>query len=918
MTDRTVKVSLILAAQGYMSGMDAVQRKTAETGSEIEKLNQKKQAFTQLGVAAMGFGAAAAAGVGIAISRFADFDQQMSYVQAATHETASNMNLLRDAALEAGARTVYSAAEAAGAVEELAKAGVSTADILSGGLDAALDLAAAGGMQVADAAAVAATTLKQFGLQGEQASHVADLLAAGAGKAQGDVSDMSQALKQGGLVANQFGLSVDETVGTLSAFASAGMLGSDAGTSFRTMLLRLANPSGEAAAKMKELGINAYDAQGQFVGMSGLAGQLQSSLSRLTQEQQNAALAIIFGQDAIRGANVLLQQGAAGIDLWTDKVNDQGYAAETAALRLDNLKGDVEQLGGAFDTALIQSGSGANEALRSLVQIVTGAVGAFTDLPEPVQQGALYLAAAASAVGLLSGAFLIGVPRVAEFKSVVNAAGFSLRGLSIAAVGVTVGLTAVIAIVAAVSQAQAEAKARAEAYADALDQGTSAARKFVAEQLAAKDSFMWLDRGSAIDNAKKLGISIDEVTRAVTGSAAEFTKFKDRVQAAYDTKGQGVEYGVAMQQLTEKVEQLRGAQTDAAQSAKETEAAQKSLSGVTDKNASTTKSAAEAYLDAASGASDLTSQLHELIAAVNEANGVGQDAISKNIDYRNALAGVDETIANAREGVEGYALTLDQSTQAGRDNLDMLVQLAADAQGAADAQFALDGNTDSYRATLEGSRQALIDRAQQLGYNADQAGALADQIFRIPSQTEWKVIAETAQAGRQIDTFIADNSGRQIPLRITAEGISSIRFPNGMVASSNASGNYYRGGKPKEFAAGGFASGIYPATPGGIHRFAEAGYDEAYITMDPAYAARSRAIWEQVGLQLGAWKSVPDLSARAWQSAAAHVPFAHAGGGTSERIVVDQTGATFYSYDPTEVAREQREQLGRALDAAQM
>lgn len=915
MTDRTVKVSLILAAQGYMSGMDAVQQKTAQTGSEIEKLNQKRQAFSQLGTAALGFGAAAAAGAGIAISRFAEFDQQMSYVQAATHETASKMNLLRDAALEAGARTVYSATEAAGAVEELAKAGVSTADILSGGLDAALDLAAAGGLQVADAAAIAATTLKQFNLQGSQASHVADLLAAGAGKAQGDVSDMSQALKQGGLVANQFGLSVDETVGTLSAFASAGMLGSDAGTSFRTMLLRLANPSGEAADKMKELGINAYDAQGQFVGMSGLAGQLQSSLTGLTQEQQNAALAIIFGQDAIRGANVLLQQGAAGIDLWTSKVNDQGYAAETAAMRLDNLRGDVEQLGGAFDTALIQSGSGANDALRSLTQLATGAVNAFTELPEPVQQSAVYLGLAAAGVGLVGGAALLATPRIAEFRAIVSAAGLSMRGLSLAAGAAVAGLTIVIGVVAAVAQAQADARMKAQAYADTLEQGTlrvtSATRELVKENLAAEQSWLWVSRGSAYDAAEKLGLGLDTVTDAAMGNVDALKELSDVINAGTGDQEAAQKVadalGLSLTDVSAASSLVAQSVLGEASSLQEAIRVGEQKNKVTGEGAEVSKSAAEAYLDAASGAADLTSQLHELIDAVNQANGVGQDAISKNIDYQNALADLDETIANAREGIEGYALTLDQSTQAGRDNLDMLVQLAADAQGAADAQFALDGNTEAYRATLEGSRQTLIDRAQQLGYNADQAGALADQIFRIPSETEWKVIAETAQARRQIDTFIADNSGRQIPLRITAEGISSIRLPNGMVASSNFTGNAYENGKVKHFATGGYASGIFPGRAGGYaHIFGEGEMGvpwETYISGHPSYRDRNRDLVWQTGARLGMWQAAPPPVAAG----------ATAGGG--REINVTQTGP-FYSYDPTALAKETREQFGRALDAA--
>ena len=859
MADRTVKVNLILAAQGYMSGMDAVQRKTAETGSEIEKLNQKKQAFTQLGASAMGFGAAAAAGVGLAISRFADFDQQMSYVQAATHETATNMNLLRDAALDAGARTVYSATEAAGAIEELSKAGVETADVLAGGLDGALDLAAAGGLGVAQAAGIAATALKTFKLEGKDMAHVADLLAAGAGKAMGDVSDLSQALAQGGQAAALTGLSIEETTAALAAFASQGLLGSDAGTSLKSMLLNLSPTTEKATQLVEKYNLQAYDQQGKFIGLAAYAGKLQSALGNLSAEQQTTTLKTIFGTDAYRAAAVMLGEGEKGVRNWISAVDDQGYAAETARMRLDNLKGDVEQLGGAFDTALIQSGSGANEALRSMVQIVTGAVGAFGDLPAPVQQGALYLGAAAAAVGLLSGGFLILTPRVVEFKAVANAAGFSLKGLSLAAAGVTAGLTVVISVVAALAQAQADARARAEAYAGALSQGERAAQKFVAEQLAMKDSFLWLDRGSAVENARKLGISIDEVTKAVTGSSVEFDKFKERVQAAYDANGQGVDFGIAMEQLTEKVQQLRDAQSDAAETAKATDSAQKALTSSTDANASSTDAAAEAYSRAASTAEDLQDQLNSLIDSINKANDVGQDAITQNLDYQNALAKVDDAIAQANAGAEGYANTLDTSTQAGRDNLDMLVGMSAKARDAAEAQYKLDGNTDAYRATLEASRQTLIDRAQQLGYNAEQAQQLADQIFRIPSETQWTVMAQTAAAQAALDDFVRSNDGRKVRVYVdTQSGDTTYQLPNSTVRY-HAAGAMYEHGNVMGFAGGGLvvtgsASGIYNGRAGGLYRFAEGDLGvpwETIISGRQQDRDRNIGIWAATGEKLG-------------------------------------------------------------------
>lgn len=390
MTDRLIKIRFIgegistvagqVTALGKSVGASAAKMTSAEKDAV-----KFRRGLDTVGRSAGKVGLVAAAGLGAIVAATANFDQAMSNVAAATHESSANMELLRKAAIKAGADTVFSASEAAGAVENLAKAGVSTKDILGGGLSGALSLAAAGGLDVADAAEIAATALTQFKLSGRDVPHVADLLAAAAGKAQGDVSDLSFALKQSGLVASQMGISIEETTGTLAAFASAGLLGSDAGTSFRTMLLRLANPSGQAAKLMDRLGIAAYDAQGNFVGVAALSDQLQEAFKGQTQATRDAALATIFGSDAIRAANVLYDQGARGIQDWTRKVNDSGYAADTAARRMDNLKGDLEQLRGSLETAFIGAGEGSQAPLRKLVQGLTDAVNAFNKLPAAAQ-----------------------------------------------------------------------------------------------------------------------------------------------------------------------------------------------------------------------------------------------------------------------------------------------------------------------------------------------------------------------------------------------------------------------------------------------------------------------------------------------------------------------------------------------------
>ena len=276
--NRNITVRLLADTSNFTAGMAKVSGESQKAATTMEAAGGKTKLITT-GVAAAGV-AATALGVA-AIKMAADFDASMSTVQANTGASADEMAQLRQAAIDAGADTVYSATESADAINELGKAGLSTSDILSGGLSGALNLAASDGMAVGDAAELMATTLKQFNLTGAESTQVADALAAGAGKAVGSAHDLGLALNQAGMVSHSFGISMQETTGTLAAFAQSGMIGSDAGTSLKTMLISLANPSTKASNLMQELGINAYDAQGKFIGLSGLAGVLKDKLSGL-------------------------------------------------------------------------------------------------------------------------------------------------------------------------------------------------------------------------------------------------------------------------------------------------------------------------------------------------------------------------------------------------------------------------------------------------------------------------------------------------------------------------------------------------------------------------------------------------------------------------------------------------------------
>ena len=518
-TASSVQTYATAARNTYAQMRENSRQAEASSQSLTRSILGNRDAMDKLASGSAIAGAGLLAAFALPVKAFADFDAAMSGVQAATHETASNMNLLREAAIKAGADTKYSGTEAANGITELAKAGVETSDILNGGLDGALSLAAAGELRVGDAAELAATALTQFKLKGSDLGHVADLLAAGAGKAQGSVGDLGYALKQSGLVAAQTGFSIEETVGALSAFASAGLIGSDAGTSFKVMLQKLQNPSKETAETMGELGLSLYDNQGKVKKLAVFAGELKAALKGMTAEQRDATLAQIFGSDAVRAAAVLYEQGQDGIQGWIDKVNDSGYAAETAAIAQNNLKGDLEKLGGSIETLFIKSGSGVADALRPAVQWLDKLV----DGLSRVDSGTL---TTVLTIGGITGALLLAVAGAAKFVTMVHATRTALVELGLAGRSASAGVAA--------SNAQMEA-------------GSASGGKFsgVVGKLARGFGYLSLAVAGAeaiatpFKNLNAQTPGVEKMTNALSESGGEMNRINDIFKNAEFTNGRG-------------------------------------------------------------------------------------------------------------------------------------------------------------------------------------------------------------------------------------------------------------------------------------------------------------------------------------------------------------------------------------------
>lgn len=712
--NRAVKVTLDLAVQGYLANQARATKATQDFGkAAVRAARDHQQEWSQVTTVIGGAGLAIATGVGAAVKSFADFDKAMSRVAAGTNATGTALSDLRQAALDAGAQTQYSATEAADAITQLGKAGVATKDILSGGLAGTLALAAAGELQVADAAELAATAMIQFGLRGQDLGHVADVLAAGAGKAQGSVGDLGYALSQVGPVAKGMNISLDETVGVLAQFASQGLVGEKGGTALRGMLVSLTGPSEKASQTLKELGINVYDAAGQFIGLDGVAGELREGLRKLSPAQRDAALSTIFNSEQLAAAQILYRGGAAAVQEWTGKVNDQGFAAKQAAMLTDNLAGDLERLKGSLETTLIQAGSGANDGLRGLTQTAEDAVNAFGALPGPVQQGVTAIAGFGAA-GLLA---VAGIGKatgaVIEFRDNLNTLGTTAGGTrnKLGAVTSFLGGPWGLALAAAAggllyfAKQAGDSKGRVDSLTEALKANAGAVGDNARELLANE-----LQQRGAFEQAKLLGISLADVTAAATGQGDALARVNDRIAAFQESGRAGAavtsKYTEAADGLQSSLRDTTGELGQAMAAAKNQTEALRPAADATGEFTRGVEAQATAFEQAKQSLDDYRSALSAYLASTLSVEAA-------NDAFQAGLNGLKDAAKGADVNLRG---TSDATLQA-RDAMRSQVQIGVSvlenmaAQGASSAELASKANELAGKLEITGVKAGLSGKA---------------------------------------------------------------------------------------------------------------------------------------------------------------------------------------------------------------
>nr|DAI52963.1 MAG TPA: minor tail protein [Caudoviricetes sp.] len=482
-----VSVLARLDDQGVVSGLKKIKVSMEEIKGKDGKLNWeglKKggsatkalgEGITDLGRSmTLGLTVPIVAAGGAATSVAASFDDAMSQVQGALGGASADMDGLRNLALQLGADTVFSATESAQAMVELAKGGLTEAQIKGGALAASMDLAAAGQLNLADAAATTVQMMGSFGLGAGDATRIANALAGAANASSADVSDLTQAMSQCSAQASLAGWSLEDTAAALALFADHGVKGSDAGTSLKTMLQRLAAPTDQAAEAIAAYGLNIRDSNGKMKDISGIADELTGKLGGLSDAERDAALQTIFGSDASRAAAILMQSGSEGLAKYIAATNDATAAETMANAQKGELSWALENMGGAVESASIAFGTALAPAITAVAGVIGNVAEAFASLPAGVQTGIAVVLALVAALGpllMVIGSIVAALPAISE--------GFAVLGGALAIP--LAPAAAVVAAIAAIAAAIYAAWTTSETFRAAVMAGVDAISSKVQE-----------------------------------------------------------------------------------------------------------------------------------------------------------------------------------------------------------------------------------------------------------------------------------------------------------------------------------------------------------------------------------------------------------------------------------------------------
>ncbi len=380
----------------------------------LEEGLQKTQGSLSAGAVAMGNLASNAISTALSktvdfakssIKAGADFDSAMAQVAATSGVTMDELNSnvvtvgnftgsLRDFAQQEGATTAFSATQAAEALNYMALAGYDAKKSVKM-LPNVLNLAAAGGMDLAAASDMVTDAQSALGLSLDQTNVMVDQMAKASSTTNTSVSQLGEAILTVGGTAKSMKGGTEELSAVLGVLADNGIKGAEGGTHLRNMILSLSSPTDNASAALDKLGISLYDAQGNMRSLSDVFQDLNKSMEGMTDEQKTQTIAAIFNKTDIKAVNALLGTNAERWDQVYSAIDDAaGSAQQMADTQLDNLSGDITIFQSALEGAQIAISDGLSPTLREFVQMGTEGLSQFT---EGIKEGGVQ--GAAEAVG---------------------------------------------------------------------------------------------------------------------------------------------------------------------------------------------------------------------------------------------------------------------------------------------------------------------------------------------------------------------------------------------------------------------------------------------------------------------------------------------------------------------------------------
>lgn len=441
---------------------DALQREIIETEQDLKKLEeQAKQSGTALQeIAAKGeklktvgdnisnvgqkFLPVTAGVVGLgtaAVKTAADFDSAMSRVAAVSGATGTDFDKLRDKAREMGSKTKFSASEAAEAMNYMAMAGWKTEDMLSG-IEGVMNLAAASGEDLATTSDIVTDALTAFGLSAQDSGHFADILAAASSNANTNVSMMGETFKYCAPIAGALGFSAEDTAEAIGLMANAGIKGSQAGTSLRTIMNNLSGDVKICGSSIGEVTVATTNADGSMRDLSDILADCRTAFSGLSESEKAAAAESLVGKNAMSGFLALMNAGEGDINkLSTAIANCDGTAANMADTMNNNLEGQLTILKSQLQELAISFGEMLMPAIRTIVGWIQGFVDKLNSMDEGTRKVIITIALVAAAIGPV----LIIVGKVISAIGTIMTIVPKLAGVINAAKGVFAAFNAVCA-----------------------------------------------------------------------------------------------------------------------------------------------------------------------------------------------------------------------------------------------------------------------------------------------------------------------------------------------------------------------------------------------------------------------------------------------------------------------------------------